>query len=421
MTRKSAGTDRDGSYTIDGLSAGSYRVQTRPPPDTNLSGQFYTNTTDWNLAAAVSVASGTTTEDIDFSLGAGGTISGTVYKNDTSSPVADAGVWANDYFGSGGHGGARTDEDGRYTITGLPPGSYRVEAEADGLVHKLYDDVTRWDLATIVTVTEGTDTPGIDFILESGGIITGRVHVAGDPGTPVVGANINASGYFGEGGWGWARTGADGVYVLDGLATGVYRVQADATDGGYARQYYSSTSDWDLAAQVSVTAGTSTYDIDFALQSGGAISGTARRSSDDTPIVGAEVWAETYVCCRGGNGARTDENGEYDITGLAPADYRVRLDASHLGLATQFFSSTDQWALADRVAVSSGTTTPDIDFRVAQGGSISGVVTGSGGIAGVNVWGRAFRMLPWWTWGFYGPLRQLHHRRPGCRPIPRRR
>ena len=191
--------------------------------------------------------------------------------------------------------------------------------------------------------------------------------------------------------------------MLDGLATGVYRVQADATDGGYARQYYSSTSDWDLAAQVSVTAGTSTYDIDFALQSGGAISGTARRSSDDTPIVGAEVWAETYVCCRGGNGARTDENGEYDITGLAPADYRVRLDASHLGLATQFFSSTDQWALADRVAVSSGTTTPDIDFRVAQGGSISGVVTGSGGIAGVNVWAEPFVCCRGGHGAFTGP------------------
>ena len=166
----------------------------------------FLSATDWNAATPVSVSAATTTDDINFTLVGGGSTSGTVYvSNSSSTPLAGANVWASDFYGSGGHGWARTRVDGTYTIEGLAAGDYRVAAQFEGLVHKIFDDTTQWDLATPVTVIDGQNTTGTDFTLVSGGTITGTVYDGAM--NPVVGAGIHANNYDGEGGWGWAETG----------------------------------------------------------------------------------------------------------------------------------------------------------------------------------------------------------------------
>ena len=386
-----ARTDGDGNYTIDGLAPGSYRVEVNAFGQ-GLVREFYASTTDWNAAAPVSVSTATTTAGIDFTLVGGGSISGTVYEaNSTSTPLAGANVWASDFYGSGGHGWARSRSDGSYTIEGLAAGQYRVEAQFEGLVHKIYDNTTQWDLATPVAVIDGQNTTGTDFTLESGGQITGTVYDSGM--NPVAGANIHANGYDGQGGWGWAETGADGTYTVRGLLTGDYRVQADASDQGLTQQFYTSTSAWDLAARVMVTTTETTPNIDFILSTGGNISGRVTDESTGQPVAGADVWADTFICCSGGNGARTALDGTYTITGLAPNEYRVKVEVHDSAYVGEFYASTTAWDQATSVSVQTASTTPNIDFSLTTGGAISGTVTNEASgqpVADADVWAELY-------------------------------
>ena len=108
---------------------------------------------------------------------------------------------------------------------------------------------------------------------------------------PAAGANVWANDYDGEGGGGWARTDADGKYVITGLGTGDYRVEADSPEQGLVHQFYKETNQWDLATSVPVVVGQKTLGIDFALVTGGSISGTVFEADGTTPVAGAEVSA----------------------------------------------------------------------------------------------------------------------------------
>ena len=123
------------------------------------------------------VASGADTANIDFSLPQGGSISGTVTDEATGQPVANAHVWANQYDCCGGGNGTDTDASGNYTIDGLAPGDYRVgvHSPGGGLVGEFYASTTNWNDAVRVSVAAATTTAGIDFSLDGGEAIAGRV------------------------------------------------------------------------------------------------------------------------------------------------------------------------------------------------------------------------------------------------------
>jgi protocatechuate 3,4-dioxygenase beta subunit len=194
---------------------------------------------------------------------------------------------------------------------------------------------------------------GLGFAQDGG--IAGQVF-DGSTGNPIANAVVVAKGDSGIAGQ--ARTNERGVYVIENLAPGLYRVGAEAR--GYLPGHYPE--------RVGVRAGQITRGIDLRLrpksQQVGAISGRVVCRRTGNPIPGAVVVA------RGPNGwgkARTDRHGDYVIRGLETGRYEVAAKAKH------FFG--EQYP--DPVVVQAGQVTERINFALTpmpRKGAIAGRV-----------------------------------------------
>ncbi len=107
------------------MDTGDYRVHANATT-LDIPIQYYNGVPDSDSASAVSVVDGSDTGAIDFTLDPGGTISGTVYETDGTTPIPNANVWAEPYTCCGSGNGATTDGNGDYTIAGLAPDDYRL-------------------------------------------------------------------------------------------------------------------------------------------------------------------------------------------------------------------------------------------------------------------------------------------------------
>ncbi|HEX5498709.1 MAG TPA: carboxypeptidase-like regulatory domain-containing protein, partial [Thermomicrobiales bacterium] len=356
----SATTAADGTYTITALAPGSYRVRASAA---GLPQRYYNNTYDVNTAQVVSASDGTTTSGIDITLEPGGSISGVIRDHD-GSPIAGARVEADD-TACCGTGSATSAVDGTYTISGLAPGAYRVEASAAGLPGRYYNNTYDINVAQLVDAATGVTTTGIDITLEPGGSISGVIRDS--IGNPIAGANVQAQGAVVCCPYGSATTAADGTYTITGLSAGSYHVNASAPT--FASRYYDGTYDASAAAAVIVTAGGTTPAIDISLEPAGSISGTVR-DSQGNPLAGASLFASADTCCAGAF-ATSAADGSYTLTGLPPGSFRVQ--ASAFGYVGVYYDNAD-FGGATLVAVTSGNTTSNIDFALQRGGSITGVV-----------------------------------------------
>jgi hypothetical protein len=153
-------TGAGGTYSITGLTAGSYVVWAEA---SGYVTEYYNNVYDPSLATTV--ASDAT--NIDFTLGLAGSISGMV-KDGAGNPIQFALVNAEGYDFTGFD---YAEANGTYSIDGLTPGSYLVWAEASGYITEYYNNVYDSSSATRVTVTALNDTPDIDFTLGTGGSV----------------------------------------------------------------------------------------------------------------------------------------------------------------------------------------------------------------------------------------------------------
>ncbi|MDF1553782.1 MAG: carboxypeptidase-like regulatory domain-containing protein, partial [Deferrisomatales bacterium] len=382
-----------GEYLITGLAADGYRVRVDPGGLINYSWEYYPGTLDETLATAVVVTAGLPSGPINFTLDPGGTISGTVFADgggalqgvDVCATSASLGGW---YCGT-------SDAAGAYQIPGLPAlTDYRVEAYGDETyAGEYYNDTYTWGAATLVAVTAGNDTPGIDFGLALFGSISGTVTADGGGGLP----GITVCATSDSVGWGsCATTEAGGTYQLIGLRTlPDYRVEAHG-NGSYVGEYYDDTYDWNAATLVAVTAGNDRSGTNFSLAEGGSISGTVTADGGGG-LPGITVCA-TSDSVGWGSCASTEAGGTYQMIGLrALPDYRVEAhgDGSYVG---EYYDDTYDWNAATLVAVTAGNDRSGTNFSLAEGGSISGTVTADGGgaLEGVDVCATSASLGGWY-------------------------
>lgn len=367
-------TDADGAYTISGLTTGDYLVEAKA---TGYLNEYYDGARLLDDATAVSVIEDEETSGIDFVMDEGGTISGFV-RDALGNPLPGAWVYADpvDWQDGSTWGDAYSAPDGSYTITGLATDSYIVEADAEGYVREYYDSVRDWSAATAVAVTENHDISGIDFALDIGGTISGTVTDSG--GNPLEDCDVYADPIESDGTWGYGYTDVDGLYTVTGLATDSYIVEVWCDY--YIGEYYDDARLWEDATPVDVTEGQGTYGIDFSLSPEGTITGSVVAAAGG-PLTDAEV-------CASGNDIEncdwTDGNGDYMIHGLASGDYVVY--AQSAGYVTEYYLNVRDQGAATPVSVTEGEDTPDIDFTLDVGGTISALIKDAGGNPIENAW-----------------------------------
>lgn len=359
-------TDANGDYTMQ-VPDGTYLVRAEAP---GFVPTYHPAAATPQTATQVTVnAQNPAATSVDVEMFAGATISGTVTDAATNAPIAHARVMVLGPATTPNGGvvlSAMTDAQGAYHIGGLPAGSYKLSAEAQGYAKEFYDDVADVTLATAVVVGAGQTVSGIDFDLARfGGSIAGLVLDAANTGignavvnvwsTPTS-TNPSTHRFYAS-----VRTAQDGSYLVLGVPAGSYVVQAHAP--GFLPEFYDNAMTMQAATPVVLTLNQQVTGIDFELGAGGAISGTVYDDVTNAPIAHAFVMLHGPNVTARNAGVRTDAHGNYTIGGLPSGQYRVfAMAPNYVG---EYYDDASTPQTATLVTVAAPATTTGIDFSLA--------------------------------------------------------
>jgi protocatechuate 3,4-dioxygenase beta subunit len=248
---------------------------------------------------------------------------------------------------------ATTDQDGNYRIKDVPPGKYQVgpmspvyvepnPSSADGRGSSQGRGKEK-----SLMLGEGEDVSGIDFSLERGGVITGKITDADD--RPVVEERVTvvSADYVEEPnrrfppvGTGGFVTDDRGVYRIFGIPEGRYKIYVG--QGGenvysspgfvrvaYRRTFFPDAADSKAAQIVEVGEGTEAKEIDIKVGrslSGFVVSGRVIDGETGQPIAGLRIGLRRIISNgMAPNTASTPSNsqGEFRLENLTPSKYAV--------------------------------------------------------------------------------------------------
>lgn len=297
-------------------------------------------------------------------------IEGLVYEDGATNPIPGVAVMAYDKYGTFISGDV-TNIRGKYSIANLLPGDYilRIHSGEYGAGEKFageyYKNSYSWEDANPVNVKNNIVTTGINFLLDKGTTITGRMLDKNSKKTipnsfffiKTYTSQDDYITYFGQ-------TDSTGNYIVNGIEPGKYRIaiEPDERIGGF----YADTA-------ITIK---STFDtikgLDFEVTEGGAISGKVSPPTQLwIQVIGSEKSMEKQI----------DKEGNYLIAGLPAGKYIVK--AYPLPkinqYAWQYWKNLNSESNADVVIVKNTDTTKNIDFKLKQEGIISGVTKSSQG------------------------------------------
>jgi protocatechuate 3,4-dioxygenase beta subunit len=181
---------------------------------------------------------------------------------------------------------AFADESGRYELSGISPGRYRVGARKYGYLPMGFDEPRSSESGRAITVGASDSVNDVDITLPRPGAVAGRV--MDEAGNPVEGAMVTVvEARFEDGRRVLAQASAIGVrpsddrgqYRVFGIEPGRYFVRAGAGDPyglrfgvatggeipGYAASFFPGTLTVTQAAQVDVGPSSEVTGIDFSL------------------------------------------------------------------------------------------------------------------------------------------------------------
>jgi hypothetical protein len=289
---------------------------------------------------------------------------------------------------------AVTDSEGRYRISGIPPGSYRIEPSSPTLILPQTDSGSNGKL---VIIGNGEQIEALDLELVAGSVITGRV-VRSD-GKPVVEEEIQLKrtdnkpipGSYSGIQW---RTDDRGIYRIYGLRSGSYLVSAGYPEGGvgeghYPQVFYPSVLDEKSAKPVELSAGEEKSGIDIRVEPrppGFRVSGSAVDADTGQPVAAAMVWygvsrsqSTGQTAMTSATGRPTDQAGSFSFEEVAPGHYTIYTRPAEGG--PNAYSDGLDFDVGD-------SDVKGLVLKVNRGATISGVVvieSGDSSIASVGI------------------------------------
>lgn len=351
-----ATTNASGVFSFPHLGAGRYAAYTGGAQAMGYTEEIFGNIacpgtchpeTAVTSGTPVQVTPGTVTGGLEFALDRGAVISGTVTVATIGGGPPQVQVAAHVRMGSGLRRMAlgAVDGSGTYTLGGLPAGSYFLATSSDQLVDEVHDDspclasCTSQELAasTPVTVGAGQAVSNVDFQLTGGGSLSGTITEAGT-GTPQSGVVL----VYRKVGSSVVRksttsVGADGAFVVRGLAAGTYVVLVRAN--AHALELFGGVQLPEIddavvatGTPVTVANGATTPGVDVVVDRAAAITGTVRQSPSNAVV--ARVRVELFRAGAIGpeliTAVATDDAGAYTFGGLPAGTYFVATRADRL-------------------------------------------------------------------------------------------
>lgn len=271
-----------------------------------------------------------------------------------------------------------TDNDGRFEFKDLPAGAFTINASKSGYVAVNYGQKRPFEPGRPVELVDGQSVDNADITLPKGSVISGRI--MDEFGEPVADTQVSAMRSTWSNGkrrlqpsGRTATTNDLGQYRIYGLPPGDYYVSAtmrsdrmqemvvtemaamasvrttapvaagapEGPTAGYAPTYFPGTPNGNEAQKLTLAVGQEAQNTDFGLfpvrlvrvrgsvissegrpAEGVMVTATARNANDSNPLL------------LGSATARTDSNGNFTLTGVAPGDYTLN------ARMTQIFTST---------------------------------------------------------------------------------
>jgi hypothetical protein len=265
---------------------------------------------------------------------------------------------------------AFTDAQGRYEFKDLPAGRFNLSVSKSGFVTMQYGQSRPFEPGRPVDLVDAQLMEKVDIALPRGSAVQGRI--LDEFGEPVADASVTAMRMqYASGKRRLVQMGRNsatndlGQFRLFGLPPGEYYVSVTVrtmdtmimdmlggsnvggptgsnNNSGYAATYYPGTPNPGEAQRLSLTIGQELSSIDIQMQPVrlARISGNAL-SSDGKPMSGAMVMLlpsmKEAVAMMPGGTSRTDKDGNFTLTGVAPGEYSVQVQslAALMSQATQ--------------------------------------------------------------------------------------
>ena len=255
-----------------------------------------------------------------------------------------------------------TDATGRFAMTGIAPGKYRLSAERSGFLITQYGSRGPNKAGTLITLEPGQNSHDMTMRLTPHGVIAGRV--LDDEGEPVPNANVQVlRQQYMQGRKQLMRTGGGttndlGEYRIFGLAPGRYFVSAEIrpnpmspqTDEEYVTTYFPRATDTAAAAPIDMTPGAQLRNIDIPLGRMHTVTVTGRAISEIRPPTTGENTPRTYLNIMLSalnksmagtgftRGAQVNPQGVFEFRGVTPGAYvviaQVNLQGKNLAART---------------------------------------------------------------------------------------
>ena len=399
-TVRTVATNASGDYVVDGLQLGEYVVRFSDFGGTYAQ-KFAGNVVDRSAATKLTVGPGANATGINAQLAAGGGISGVITQTPTGGAATPS---VNGYLTvikvSGGvHeevSSINTTASGAYSLTGLAPGAYTIQAYGDNTGDwawtyrgsKYYPEE-----ATTVTVAAGAPTAAGTTNLVPGTWISGRITDANNAAVPGVRLTILYERTPGN----WVAppphggAGDDIVYSAGGMPPGKYmaRFEDTATTGTkYVTQYYSNKPTQATATIIDATNGGDFTNVSAVMTKTPWPAPTASATASPATPNGSNGWYKSgnvTVTLTSAGGTEVADKREYKIGSGAWTTYTAPISVSTNGTTTITYRASEeglQTSAEGTLTVKRDTVVPTVSSSLSgRSVTVASADTGGSGVA----------------------------------------